>query len=455
MVGDRGSARTLHLPPFASEIPKGWYWARLDEVCDGIFDCPHSTPKLTTDGPSLVRSQDMRSGIFKVHEAAHVSEETYMERVARAVPRHGDLFYSREGTYFGIAAEVPSNTRLCLGQRMVLIRPSPQVVQFRYLRFWLNSPLLAAYVYGFRDGTVAERLNLPTIRGLPIAVPPLAEQQMIARILGTLDDKIELNRRMNHSLEEMARAIFKSWFVDFDPVIAKSEGRQPYGMNAETAALFPSAFQDSELGPIPKGWGVGKVSDICTTQYGYTASASSEPIGPRFLRITDMNKEPWIDWQNVPYCAIDTQVLPRYSLQVGDVLVSRMADPGKAAIVDEELNAVFASYLVRLKTKSLASSHYLFYFLRSEQYLEYANGAMSGSVQSGMNAQVIVGAEMLLPPDSVVSAYLQAVQLLRKKIANNLQQSRTLAAIRDALLPKLLSGEIRVKDAADFQRISG
>jgi len=278
---------------------------------------------------------------------------------------------------------------------------------------------------------------------------------MIARILGTLDDKIELNRRMNHSLEEMARAIFKSWFVDFDPVIAKSEGRQPYGMNAETAALFPSAFQDSELGPIPKGWGVGKVSDICTTQYGYTASASSEPIGPRFLRITDMNKEPWIDWQNVPYCAIDTQVLPRYSLQVGDVLVSRMADPGKAAIVDEELNAVFASYLVRLKTKSLASSHYLFYFLRSEQYLEYANGAMSGSVQSGMNAQVIVGAEMLLPPDSVVSAYLQAVQLLRKKIANNLQQSRTLAAIRDALLPKLLSGEIRVKDAADFQRISG
>lgn len=311
------------------------------------------------------------------------------------------------------------------------------------------------------SGSVQDNINLATLERLSFPAPPLPEQRAIARILGALDDKIELNRRMNRTLEAMAAALFKSWFVDFDPVTAKlalsnvegNKGRQPYapyGMNAETAALFPSAFQDSELGPIPEGWRVGKVSDICTTQYGYTASASDLPVGPKFLRITDMNKEPWIDWQDVPYCSIEDKDKSRYTLQVGDVLVSRIADPGKAGIVEEELDAVFASYLVRLKTATVAWAYYLFYFLRSGQYLDYANGAMSGSVQSGMNAKVIVDADMLIPPEPTVAAFLRLIQPLRKQIASNLQQSRTLARIRDALLPKLLSGEIRVKAAERF-----
>src|SRR5205085_11025506 len=105
-------------------------------------------------------------------QAAHVSEDTYKERIARAEPRRGDLLFSREGTYFGIAAEVPSNTRICLGQRMVLIRPDAEWLDFRYLRYWLNSPIMVAHIQSSRDGTVAERLNMPTIRGLPALIPP-------------------------------------------------------------------------------------------------------------------------------------------------------------------------------------------------------------------------------------------------------------------------------------------
>lgn len=196
-MGDQvDSTKSLHLPSHSNELPNGWTWLRLDDACAGIFDCPHSTPKLVSAGPLIVRSQDMISGVFRIEQAAKVSEDTYLERTSKVAPERGDLFYSREGTYFGIAAEVPEHTRVCLGQRMVLIRPKPSVIDFRFLRYWLNSPIMASHTHGYRDGTVAERLNLPTIRALPVIVPPLFEQRAIAHILGTLDDKIELNRRM-------------------------------------------------------------------------------------------------------------------------------------------------------------------------------------------------------------------------------------------------------------------
>src|SRR5690242_67303 len=111
--------KPLHIPSTAGELPRQWRWDRLDEVCAGTFDCPHSPPLLTTEGPFVVRSQDVRSGVLRMEEAGRVSDETYQERIARAEPQHGDLVYSREGTYFGIAAEVPPGVRVCLGQRMV------------------------------------------------------------------------------------------------------------------------------------------------------------------------------------------------------------------------------------------------------------------------------------------------------------------------------------------------
>jgi type I restriction enzyme S subunit len=128
---------------------------------------------------------------------------------------------------------------------------------------------MTSHIYGHRDGSVAERLNLPTIRGLPVLVPPLDEQRAIAHILGTLDDKIDLNRRMNETLEAMARAIFKSWFVDFDPVRAKAEGRDP-ALPKHVADLFPDRFKDSELGEIPAGWRVKQLGDVADVNWGDT-----------------------------------------------------------------------------------------------------------------------------------------------------------------------------------------
>jgi len=220
-----------------------WREARLSDICTGIFDCPHSTPALTDSGPFVVRTQDIRSGTFRADEAAHVSEATYQERIARAEPSPGDIVFSRKGTYFGIAAEVPQGCRVCLGQRMVLIRPDPSIADARFVRHWLNSPAMAAHIQGHRDGSVAERLNLPTIRDLPIALPPLSLQRRIASILGALDDKIELNRRLSETLEGAAQALFRSWFLDSD-----SDASDQHGSLADAADLLRDQV-DPQLEP--------------------------------------------------------------------------------------------------------------------------------------------------------------------------------------------------------------
>ena len=350
----------------------------------------------------------------------------------------------------------------------IVIRGRDGVSDTSYAYYLTKWDGVSGYAISQMTGTSGrQRVPPEALDHLTVPLPPLPEQRAIAHILGTLDDKIELNRRMSETLEAMARALFKAWFVDFEPVRAKLAGRwqrgvganhdsplQP-GLPAHLYDLFPDRLVDSELGEIPEGWEVKKLSDLCTTQYGYTTSAVDEPVGPKFLRVTDINKRNWIEWGDVPYCAIEPDARASYSLQVGDLVVARMADPGKSAIIEEDIDAVFASYLVRLKTPSLAHSYYLYGFLKSDLYAEYAEGAKSGSVQANMNAKVIVGASLTVPPKAVLDAFLREVLPLRQRLVANVRESRTLAALRDALLPKLISGEIRVKDAERFLKERG
>jgi type I restriction enzyme S subunit len=336
--------------------------------------------------------------------------------------------------------------------RCLRVRPDPEKIDSGYLSYFFGLPAFKEHIRAIAVGATMPSLNTSLLSDVIIPHPPLPEQRAIAHILGTLDDKIELNRRMNETLEAMARALFKSWFVDFDPVRAKAEGRDP-GLPKPLADLFPARLVDSELGEIPQGWEVKKLSDLCSTQYGYTASAVSEPVGPKFLRVTDINKLNWIQWANVPHCRIDAEAMADYALQLGDIVVVRMADPGKSAIIEETIDAVFASYLVRLTTKSLAHSYFVYGFLKSDLYQVYAKGAKSGSVQANMNARVIVGPDLVVPSPVVIERFLEAVLPLRKRLAASVREAHTLAALRGALLPKLISGELRVKDAE--KRIAG
>ena len=252
-------------------------------------------------------------------------------------------------------------------------------------------------------------LNQKVLERVPLSVPDFHEQRAIAEVLGALDDKIAANTKLAAKLAEMATAQF-DWA----------------SKNAE------------DIHPL---------SDLVSTQYGLTTSAHNGE-GPRFLRVTDINKKPWVEWQSTPNCTVTGSEWDKYKVAAGDILVARMADPGKAALIDDgDPGAVFASYLVRLKPLDRQQAFYIYYYLRSDVYQNYANGVSSGSVQKNMNAKVIVNTDIPLPPARVLSTFNETVANLRKNIQSVLSESQSLAATRDALLPQLMSGKLRVKDA--------
>jgi type I restriction enzyme S subunit len=448
--------KPLHTPSTIEALPDDWYWSRLDDACEGVYDCPHSTPMLTESGPLVVRSQDIRSGVLRTEEAGHVSEETYRERIAKAEPRHGDLLYSREGTYFGIAAEVPHGVRVCLGQRMVLIRPKPKVVNFRFLRYWLNSPALALHVHGHRDGTVAERLNLPTIRGLPIAVPPLRHQELIAESLGSLDDKIESNRRMNETLEAMARTLFRSWFVDFDPVWARAEGRRPPGLDAATASLFPDAFADSLLGQIPKGWKIEPFGNHADAVKGL--SYKGEWLADFGLPLHNLNsvyEGGGYKYEGIKFYTGEYK--DRHVLRPGDVIVANTEQGhdllliGYPAIVPKRFGStgLFSHHLYRVRPKpeSPLTAHFIYLQLMNQRFRDVVTGHTNGTTVNMLAADGLQRPPFVLPPKPVIDAFEWLVSPLFEKQEQLHDETPQLEKLRDALLPKLLSGEIRVLDA--------
>jgi type I restriction enzyme S subunit len=375
-----------------------------------------------------------------------VSDKTYQERVARAEPKYGDLLYSREGTYFGIAAEVPPDTRVCLGQRMVLLRPKPDEMNFRFLRYWLNSPVMSRHVHGFRDGTVAERLNLPTIRALSVAVPPLDEQCAIARILGTLDNKIELNRLMNETLEAIARAIFKSWFVDFDPVRAKAEGRDP-GLPKHIADFFPDRFEDSNLGEIPKGWEVGTLADFSSLN----PEAWSKETRPAVINYVDLSNTKWGRIEVVTdYAQQNAPSRAQRVLRPRDTIVGtgRPGNGSYAFISEEGLTGSTGFAVLRPRIAEYAEFVYL--AATAADNIEALSHLADGGAYPAVRPEVVAAAQVVKSGDDVIERYSRATGPLLRKIAKNGHESRTLAALRDTLLPKLISGELRVKDAESF-----
>jgi len=432
---------TLHRPVAAPRLPDEWTWNRLDAVCEGVFDCPHSTPVLTEAGPYVVRSQDIRSGTFQSGEAARVSEDTYRERVARAEPRHGDLLYSREGTYFGIAAEVPRGVRLCLGQRMVLLRPLSAATDSRFLLYWLNSPLMASHIHGFRDGSVAERLNMPTIRGLPVALPPLPEQRAIAHILGTLDDKIEMNRRMSETLETMARALFKSWFVDFDPVRAKAEGRGP-GLPKPLADLFPSRFVDSELGEIPEGWEVGSLADLALLN----PEVWTKETRPAELRYVDLSNAKWGRIEAITsYDAADAPSRAQRVLRTADTIIGtvRPGNGSYAFISDGGLTG--STGFAVLRPKAARCAEFVYLAATASDNIDVLAHLADGAAYPAVRPEVVASTPITHPGDGVLARFSQAGGPLLARMAQAERESRTLAALRDTLLPKLITGLLRVQ----------
>ena len=291
----------------------------------------------------------------------------------------------------------------------------------------------------------ATRRDLATL-SLPWPGNPL-EREAIGYLLGALDDKIELNRKMNQTLEEMARAIFKSWFVDFDPVRTKAAGQQPPGLKPEIAALFPDTFEPSELGEIPKGWRVGTLGDVAVQS---RRGAKPEKIDP-----------------NTPYIALEH--MPRRSIALSewgtaDGLESNKFEFKKDEILFGKLRPYFhkvgvapvdgvcSTDIVVMTPRRQGWFGFVLGHVASAEFVEYTNAGSTGTKMPRTSWTDMTRYQVVLPPEPMAAKFSKMTQPSVDRIVASIHESRTLAALRDTLLPKLISGELRVPDV---ERIAG
>jgi type I restriction enzyme S subunit len=318
-----------------------------------------------------------------------------------------------------------------------------------WLFYWMQSHEFLIQYRGVAGQTdMAEYVSLRDQRRMTITLPPLEEQRAIAHILGTLDDKIELNRRMNETLEEMARAIFKSWFVDFEPVRAKAEGRDT-GLPEHIANLFPDRFEVSGLGEIPAGWNVTPIGEAVRVVGGGTPS-TKEPIfwknGVHFWATPrDLSKlqDPiLLDTErkvtDAGLAKISSGLLP-----AGTVLLSSRAPVGYLAIAQVPVS-VNQGFIAMICEESL-TNHYVMHWALSN--MGEIEGRASGTTFQEISKKNFRPMLVLVPKDSVLAAFEEQASSIYDKITVNLEQSRTLAGIRDTLLPRLISGELRISNA--------
>ena len=324
----------------------------------------------------------------------------------------------------GEVCQLPEGLKCCLGQRMVLLRPDPQRAHGRYLLFALQSASIQNQI-GVHEGTgsTVSNLRIPALKALNLPCPPLDEQRRIAGVLGALDDKIELNRKMNRTLEEMAQALFKSWFIDFDGF---------------------DDLVDSELGPIPKGWEVKSLNEIV------------ELITERVKPTPEKDNEKYVALDDMPSKSIDLSV-HRLGSDVnssitrfceGDILFGSMR-PYFHKVGLSQFAGITRTTTFVLRPRAAEQRHFSLLHLASDAVIEFSTAASVGSTIPYIKWDALGPYLIAVPPGDLLLQFEREVSSLTSKIRCNGRESILLAQLRDTLLPKLISGEIRVPEAEE------
>jgi len=330
------------------------------------------------------------------------------------------------------------------------VRGKENVSNTDYLYYLLKHTV--TQLQAVSHGAVFDTITRATFELIDIALPGLAEQAEIASVLGTLDDRIENLRATNETLEAIVQTLFKSWFVDFDPVKAKAECRAPVGMDAETAKLFPSEFEESELGPIPKGWATRKADELFEVGIGKTPPRkepqwfSSEPKNVPWVSIRDMGEQGSFIAATNEY--LTTEAVERFNVRLvpdKTVLLSFKLTVGRVSISDGPVTTNEAIAHFKPLEQSLPYT-YLFEYLR--QFNFEALGSTS-SIAEATNSKVIRGLPILTPSPGLAAAFHVAVTPLFDGMRANQREQKALTQIRDQLLPKLISGELRLPGFGD------
>lgn len=428
----------LPLPDELPVIPDGWRYESLGDLVEerGVSYGIVQPGSETTDGVPIVRVNNIRNGRIDTTDMLKV-ESGIEAKFLRSRLRGGEVLLTLVGT-LGEVAIVPDNLRGWNVARAVGVIPVRKDPGSLWVSICLRSAFIQHRIRTWATTTVQATFNLRDLAKLPIPIPPTDTREAIAAVLGALDDKIELNRRMNATLEAMARALFQSWFVDFDPVRAKLDGRPPAALDPATAALFPASFDHEAEGVVPTGWRATTLGDVI------------EILDSKRIPLSGLERD--ARQGKYPYHGA-ASVMDYVDDFLFEGIYALMGEDG--SVINEDgtpvLQYVWGKFWVNnhahvLCGKQGISTEHLLLHLKDCNIAPFVNGAVQPKLNQGNMKRI----PFMLPPPRISKAFTKTIEPLFAKIRANTDQSRTLATLRDTLLPKLLSGELKTKNVADF-----
>ena len=454
---------------------------KLNEAGITLIDCDHKTPPEQTSGYPYVGIPQLQDGHIRLDGDRLLSEEDFILWTKKAKPKMNDVILSRRCNP-GESAYVPESLEIALGQNLVLLRSDGSVIYPPFLRWLVQGNEWWEQVNKFLNvGAVFNSLKCKDIPNFKLTIPSLKEQREITDILSSLDKKIELNNKLNQTLESMAQAIFKSWFIDFEPVrakiAAKQEGKDPelaamcaisgkseaeldqltkedFAELQATAALFPDELVDSELGEVPKGWeilDIDKTTSLIIDHRGKTPKklgADWSDGGVIALSAKHIKDGCIVNREQLRF--VDTELYNKWmkeELKEGDILLTSEGPMGEMYYLafDEKYCLSQRLYALRANT-DLVSSAFLYFWLLSPLAKSDMNGRATGTTVVGIRQSELRKVRVLIPSKPICDLFNQKIKANLKRIALNNNELVNSAKIRDTLLPKLLSGELEVSD---------
>ena len=418
---------------------------RLGDACDKIGSgaTPFGgTQVYASKGVAFIRSQNVYNDGFSWSELAFISD-AHADQLKGVTVEEGDVLLNITGDSVARCCQAPSEVVPArVSQHVAIIRPRPALLDAEYLRYFLIAPgmqqqlLSLAGAGGTRDAltkAMIEELELPDIA--------IEDQRAIAHVLGSLDDKIELNQRMNETLDAMAQAIFKSWFVDFDPIHAKAEDRQPVGMDAATASLFPDSFEKSALGEIPTGWRAGVLGEVAENPRR-AISPADVPSGTPYIGLEHMPRKSiaLADWGQV-----DGVTSGKSQFRRGELLFGKLR-PYFHKVGVAAVDGVCSTDILVITPKVTDWFGFVLGHVSSEALVEHADATSTGTKMPRTNWKDLAAFRVAMPSPKAAATFTSLVRPMVDLIISNIHQSQTLTALRDTLIPELISGRVHASD---------
>ena len=409
----------------------------------------YKTSDLRDNGPIVIGGSNVKSQqSIDYKDIKYLSREKYEESPEIKL-KEGDVLLVTRGNSLGDAACVDKN----LGEATInptIIILSEFKGDSKFLFFYLISPQGHSNLMSISSGSSVPAIYQKDVKKLRYPKPPIPTQKAIAYILSTIDDKIELNRKMNETLESIAQAIFKSWFIDFDPVRANAEGR-PTGFPPEISGLFPDEFVDSEIGEIPKGWAASTFADVLKIQGGFAfKSKDFGDEGHPVIKIKNIRGDGTVDQTDCDKISNVDKKLDRFLLNDGDCVIAMTgATVGKVGLMSIVDGKFYLNQRVGRLNPISASGNcwYSVLLLSSEKTKDFIENYAYGSAQPNISSKDIESIPNVTPSFKVREFFNEIVSPLFSKTLLIIKENDVLSELRDTLLPKLISGELRIPDA--------